>query len=68
MKKNKKATILVYAIILTSITLIIANIVLKNYESLKTNWESIKYENLLSQNIVNKTNYISKLEQKLNSN
>lgn len=67
MKKEKKASVLVYSIILTSVSLILAIIVLSNYKSLITNVESIETEKGFYSNIESNVDTFSKKIQEVNS-
>ena len=61
---NKKASVLVYVIILVGIVMSLAVIVSNNYSSLVLNFEDMKIKHTLSQNINSKTNIIySKLKE-----
>lgn len=62
MKKEKKASVLIYSIVLTSIALILGVVVMNNHLSLIINKENIDTERKLYQNIRSNININSDLE------
>jgi hypothetical protein len=67
MKKEKKAGVLIYSIILTSISLILAIVVMNNHISLIINTETIDLETKLYRNIKSNVSISSNKTIEVNS-